>query len=683
MQLWFTGASRSGKTQRLVEFARDCLPQIPAHQHLLLLAANDESKQEIGDRLTLASGGQYPIRAQTPLGFLQSQVHLFYPLIVSSLQLPAISPIRLRPETEQALATELWQPELQNQPWKQFNTTEYRLIRRLLDLIQLAANGQVEISAIPDRLRQGYGDHDLFPQLGAMMERWQQYCLERGLLTYGLASDLFWRCLWPEPSYQDYFQRRYGALIADDADDYPAIAQPLLASFIGHKPTAIAYNPHGQIRLGLSSDPQYILELSECCQVEELPAPPSPLAAAGSNSLVDGIIGTVSDPSNWLELPSTIHEISRHTRGEMLRSVVDTIAASIADRLITPQEIAIIVPGLDNIARYTLTEAFAQRQIPLTALNNQQPLYASPSIRAILTLVALAWPGLGRLVDRNQVAEMLVELSRYRNPANQVVLAIDPVRAGLIADHCYSPNPDQPELRPITDFQRWDRLGAGAAASYQRLCRWLEQVELRDPVRLMDGIMTEFFDRGGLLTADLLAVQRALMETAQHFWQVTQRVNPQADDRTTTSRFILLLRQGTVAANPYPSAQLSTLDRGVTLANIFQYRSSKQFHRWHFWLDVGSDLWAKGGTASLYGSRCFLHHWDGQMFSPEEEDLGDRQRLERVLRDLLQRSGLRPASSPENRLYLCNSELSVSGQEQLGPLLTLQSRVLPDPAWAR
>jgi hypothetical protein len=257
------------------------------------------------------------------------------------------------------------------------------------------------------------------------------------------------------------------------------------------------------------------------------------------------------------------------------------------------------------------------------------------------------------------------------------------VRAGLIADHCYSPNPDRPELRPITDFQRWDRLGAGAAASYQRLCRWLEQVELRDPVRLMDGIMTEFFDRGGLLTADLLAVQRALMETAQHFWQVTQRVNPQADDRTTTSRFILLLRQGTVAANPYPSAQLSTLDRGVTLANIFQYRSSKQFHRWHFWLDVGSDLWAKGGTASLYGSRCFLHHWDGQMFSPEEEDLGDRQRLERVLRDLLQRSGLRPASSPENRLYLCNSELSVSGQEQLGPLLTLQSRVLPDPAWAR
>jgi hypothetical protein len=675
MYFWFTGASRSGKTQRLVEFAQDYLPQLPTHQHLLLLAANDESKQAIGDRITIATGGYYAIRAQTPLGFLQSQVHLFYPLIVSSLQLPAINPIRLRPETEQALATELWQPELQNQPWKQFNTTEYRLIRRLLDLIQLAANGEVEIGAIPDRLRQGYGDHELFPQLGAMIERWQQYCLERGLLTYGLASDLFWRCLWVHPSYQVYFQQRYGALIADDADDYPAIAYPLLASFIGHKPTAIAYNPQGQIRLGLSSDPQYILELSEHCTIEALADARSPLERDGTIDLIDGIIGTVNDPSNWLELPNTIQEISRHTRGEMLRSVVETIAESIGSGQIAPHEIAIIVPGLDNIARYTLTEAFAQRQIPVTALNNQQPLIAAPSVRAILTLVALAWPGLGRLVDRNQVAEMLVELSRYRNADNQIVLAIDPVRAGLIADHCYIPNPDRPELRPISDFQRWDRLGARAAASYQRLCSWLENLTPLDPVRLMDGIITEFFERGSLLTADLLAVQRALMETAQHFWQVTERVDPQADDRTTASRFILLLRQGTVGANPYPSAQLSTLDRGVTLANIFQYRSSKQFHRWHFWLDVGSELWAKGGTASLYGSRCFLRRWDGRMLGLEEEELLDRQRLERVLRDLLQRSS--------DRLYLCNSELAVGGQEQLGPLLTLQSRVLPDPARAR
>jgi hypothetical protein len=670
---WFTGASRSGKTQKLVELATQFLPALPKNQHLLLLAANDESKQEINDRVAIASGGYYPIRAQTPLGFLQSQVHLFYPLIVSSLQLPAINPIRLRPETEQALATELWQPELQTQPWKKFNTTEYRLIRRLLDLIQLAANSQVEISAIPDRLSQGYGEHELFPQLGAMMERWQSYCLERGLLTYGLASDLFWRCLWVYPSYQSYFQQRYGALIADDADDYPAIAYPLLESFIGFKPTAIAYNPHGQIRLGLSSDPQHILKLS--LAPEELPDNRSPLEQDNTVNLIDGVIRTVNDPSNWLELPNSIREISRHTRGEMLRTVVETIAEAIQTKQIQPQEIAIIVPGLDNIARYTLTEAFAQQRISITALNNQQPLYAAPSVRAILTLVALTWPGLGKLLDRDQVAEMLVELSRYRNPENEIALGIDPVRAGLIADHCYSPNPDRPQLQPITDFLRWDRLGARAAASYQKLRSWIEQLELKDPVRLMDSIVAEFFDRGSLLTADLLAAQRALMETAQHFWQVADRVNSQEDERTRTARFILLLRQGTVGANPYPSAQLSNLSRGVTLANIFQYRSSKKCHRWHFWLDVGSDLWAKGGTASLYGSRCFLQDWERQLLSPEEEELLDRQRLERILRDLLQRSN--------ERLYLCNSELSVSGQEQLGPLLTLQSRVLPDVALAR
>jgi hypothetical protein len=669
---WFTGSSRSGKTQRLVDFALEQLPQLAAHQHLLLLSATDENKQDLNDRIATATGGRYPIRAQTPLGFLQSQVYLFYPLIVEQLQLPAINPIRLRPETEQALATQLWQPAMLTLPWQQFGTTEYRFIRRLLDLIQIAANGLTEISMIPDRLQQGLGEQEILPQIGALLTEWQAWCLEKGFLTYGLTSDLFWRCLWTHPTYQQYFQRRYGAVVADDADDYPAIIYPVLESSIGQRPVAIAYNPHGQIRLGLSSDPEYLLQLSHRCQVEVLADRPSPLAEPLNPQLIDGVIATVNDPSNWLELPNSIREISRHTRGEMLRTVVETIADAIQAGQVKPSEIAIIAPGVDNIARYTLIEAFGKRNIPVTALNNQQPLYASPCVRAILTLVALALPGLGRLVDRDRVAEMLVELSRYRTPENRVVTAIDPVRAGLIADHCYSPNPDAPLLQPIEDFMRWDRLGAKATERYQHLRNWLAAMDLTDPVKIMDAAITEFFERGNLLTADLLAVLRALMEAAQHYWQVADRVNPQEEEREIAARFIVLLRQGTVGANPYPSTQLANLQLGVTLANIFQYRSSKQFHPWHFWLDVGSELWAKGGTASLFGSRFFLQNWDGRPIDVEMEERFDRQRLERVLRDLLQRGG--------ERLYLCNSELAVNGQDQLGPLLTLPSRVAPESA---
>jgi hypothetical protein len=85
--VWYTGESRSGKTQQLVATAVDWLPQMAGRQ-LLLLAANDENKRSLHDQIAIATTGRYPIRAQTPLGFLQEQVHLFYPWIAAASHSP-------------------------------------------------------------------------------------------------------------------------------------------------------------------------------------------------------------------------------------------------------------------------------------------------------------------------------------------------------------------------------------------------------------------------------------------------------------------------------------------------------------------------------------------------------------------------------------------------------------------
>jgi hypothetical protein len=680
--LWLTGGSRSGKTQRLVDLASQWLSTAQPSQ-FLLLAANDESKQDFNLRLAVASGGRYPVRVQTPLGFLQDQVYLFYPLICPSLNLPIAVPIRLRPETEQALATQLWQAELSMRSWQQLGVNEYRLVRRLLDLMQLAANAGIDLATIPDRLQLGYGENELFPWMGDLIANWRQWCLERSLLTYGLTSELFWRYLWPHPDYQQYLDGRYGGLVADDADDYPAIIAPVLEKFSqSPRPTAISYNPHGQIRLGLSSDPIYLGQLQRQCQVEQLPATIPAWQVAGDSNLVDAVVATVQDPSNWLELPTSFQQITHRTRGEMLRAVVSTIATAIADQQIAAHEIAIIAPGLDNIARYTLTDALAHHQIPVVSLNNQRPLNSSPSIRSILTLITLIMPGLGRLTHQDEVAEMLVELSRYQSFTG-VALAIDPVRAGLLVDYCYRPDPEQPQLLPLQQFPRWDRLGAQAAASYDQLLAWLtaEQATPSPPLLLFDRIISTFFGRGSLLTADQLAMLRELLETAQHYWLVVERVGIVTENPVRMAQFILMLRQGTVSANPYPAVPLVPSQQGVTLTNIFQYRSSKQCHRWHFWLDIGSPLWAKGGTAALYGAPLFLQDWNQQPLTIADEELADNQRLERVLRDLLCRVG---GEQGDHRLYLCHSDLAVNGQEQVGALLTLHSRVFssPDPVFA-
>lgn len=176
-------------------------------------------------------------------------------------------------------------------------------------------------------------------------------------------------------------------------------------------------------------------------------------------------------------------------------------------------------------------------------------------------------------------------------------------------------------------------------------------------------------DRDSSLPYDQMAALRELLETAQHYWEIDTRLRQTTpriagkEISTTCAEFIHLLRRGTITANPYPLRPIGPTRKAVTLATIFQYRSSRRFHRWHFWLDAGSPLWAKGGAATLFAAPLFLRNRLGEPWTAEDENLLEEERLRKILADLLSRV--------DEKVYLCHSDLAVNGQEQLGRLLPL------------
>ncbi|MGB7519415.1 MAG: recombinase family protein, partial [Spirulinaceae cyanobacterium] len=337
-------------------------------------------------------------------------------------------------------------------------------------------------------------------------------------------------------------------------------------------------------------------------------------------------------------------------------------------------EIALIAPGLDEIARYSLIEMLTSQGIAVEALNEQRPLISFPLIRALLTLLTLIYPHLGRLVDKDAVAEMLVVLSRTQQGEGQLIAAIDPVRAGLLADHCYLPDPRQPHLLAIESFPRWDRLGHQASQAYQNIAQWIETKKsspdqpLPRVIDILDAASKHFLQNAPNLPYNQLAALRELMETAQHYWQVERRLRDnETRDKSypaAIAQFIQLLRRGTITANAYPLRPLKALKQeAITLATIFQYRSSRRSHRWHFWLDASSSLWSKGGAANLFASHLFLRNWERRPLTPQENAQLEEERLVNILKDLLGRV--------DERLILCHSDLAVNGKEQNGPLLGL------------
>jgi hypothetical protein len=733
--LWINGLARSGKTARLVAWlceqqANEALqagvntsispeiqgyipkiahPKLQGESRILVLAANSDNRLAFHDRLTTATKGYFSLQATTPLGFIQDEVLLFFPLLLETLNLKARFPLILRPENEQELATQLWQPQLETTE-QQSPPRVARSVRRLLDLLQLAALGNFSIADIPGILEQGLvardepehpSDFPFIPtQVGAMLEQWQQWCLDRGLLTYGIMTGLYGQHLLPHPVYQAQLTQRYQAVLADDVDDYPAIARILFETLLDQGISgAFTYNPDGAVRLGLGADPQYLAGLAERCQVETLTEHIEP--CLGSD-LGESVVELVMNPVFFASLPESVQSVQTTSRAQSLRRVGEMIVEAVQSGQVAAPEIAVIAPGMDAIARYTLSEILRKHSILAESLHDQRPLASTPMIRALLTLLTLIYPNLGRLVNRDAVAEMLVVLSQrvkqvQGNAEGQLAIAdssllathpslIDPVRAGLLADHCFQPDLDRPQLLPANTFSRWDRLGYQAMATYDEIREWIEQQQAQQaqrlipsPVSLLDRAIQKFFWSGSHLPYDQLSALRELLETAQRYWDVDTRLQqsekqnllhsqPSSPAASSIANFIQLLQSGTVTANPFPVKPIGTDKHAVVLSNVFQYRSSRRTHRWQFWLDAGSPRWLSGVDA-LFGYQFFLQNWSGRPITAEDLMNANEQRLRRILLDLLGRTG--------EKLFLCHSDLATNGQEQLGPLLTLVNTAIP------
>ncbi len=682
---WITGDARTGKTTHLVqafsnwlETAMPSLGVFPPTERpcAIIFAANHSTRRQLTQHLMSAVGGKYPFVVKTPLGFMEDEVKLFSPLWWKKLEFKPKFPLRLRSETEQDLAMKLWHHTWLDQI-RENPRLESRLVRTTLDILQLAGASGTALSDIPPLLMSqlsteekaavgGESDDTIFEVIGTLILQWRDWCLERGLLTYGLMYYLYGQVLLPNPTYQEQLQQRYHAMFADDVDDYPAIAQDLASLFVNspHR-TVFTFNPNGKVRFGLGADPDIWEKLATAC--EQIALSLSPQAETPSD-LAPIVLEMVSDPSSLTALPPSLQHLQTISRSQMLRQTATLIIEALKGQKIIAEDIAIIAPGLDEIARYTLIKLFSQQSIPVSPLNEQRPLIASSLVRALLTLTCLVYPDLGRLINRNAIAEMLVVLTEHTSHS------IDPVRAGLIADHCYQADPTSPRLLELKTYLRWDRIGYEGSTAYSQLLQWIETQKKQhqlgksmDLLRFFNQAIQQFLWKGNNLEVAELSSLRELTETTQHYWEVQRRLQGQEGLKTISltdqiREFIQLLKQGTITANPYPLPAFNqSFTSGITLSNIFQYRSQRISHRWQFWLDIGSPLWSKQGAANLFASSVFIRE--------STPDFEEEIHLKRLLKDLLNRT--------TEKVYLCYSDLAVNGAEQTGILSSLVQVTTP------
>jgi hypothetical protein len=662
--LWFQGESLSGKTGSLIQqfgtwleqddrFAKDSQA---ASQSVLTLSVNSVQRRAFGDRFVQAYKSKFPIVTATPRSFFRDQVILYFPLLIQVLNLSAHFPILLRIENEQELAGQLWAKAIASGKLAMTGLNNQALIRRLLDLYLLAANSGQPLTQIPQILHQGL-ELDC-EAIAETLEQWREYCWQHGFLTYGIIAELYSKYLLPHPFYRKKLLAQVKYLLVDDADEHPAIAYDLSKFLVENGVSAaFSFNPQGSIRSGLGADSECWQELAKECEFIDLNTQnlsAQNLSAQNGSQLrevipqVLALVGESWGYDNGTATYAGIYSIQTLSRSKLLRTVAEEIAKALISGEVKGAEIAVIAPGLDRIAIYTLTEILKVHGIEVLPLEDQSSLSLSSQVRSLLTLLAIIYPNLGELVDRDRVAEMLVALDNR----------IDPVRAGLIADRCFVPGKSQPQLLESQTYHEWHRLGHGTTEAYEQLRHWIaSQTANTSPILTLDRALHKFLMPRSQSYTELKTFE-ALMETAQHYWQIGFRLGWQ--EAEILAKFIQLILAGTVTANPFsPNSPANA----ITLATIYQYRMARSQHKWQFWLDAGSALWLQGGAANLFGAPLFKRNWNGQLWTQDREEKENQVRLQRLLRDLIGRAS--------DRLYLGFSELAISGQMQEGVLLPL------------
>ena len=663
--IWWTGVAGSGKSDRLVQTYVRWVDEGADSRTIFAFSASSELRTQLAAELQAATRNRAIVQAFTPIGFFQREVLLYWPLLQDQLGLLARFPLTIAPENEQELADKLFSSEIEAGQIAVEGFSRERIVRHIIDNLQLAASAGLPVEAIGERLLQSRGEGgsiraEVLAKVGELAERFRTALLSQGLLTYSLMTELYGQHLLPNRLYRQQLLQRCRWAIADDVDEYPALMGALFDLLLHEGvPCQFSFNTEGAVRLGYGADPAALESLSCYCTVNSLEP------TRGLEPECEAMLAVLADPAAaWDEVAaplSNLQLLQTSTRRELLRTVADVAIAAVRDGDVRAEEMAIVGPGLDPVGVYTLRTLLEAADIPVRLLDNSRPLQASPLMRALLTLVALVYPGCGHLLSPEPIAEMLVVASNRQ---------IDPVRAGLLSDSCFVPQVDRPQLLNVGADPRRDRLGAKASAAYQPISRWVQQQQ-QAPLKPLPEFLQEALRQFWLeqeLDLPQVSTYRAAIEAAQRYEAVAQRLGQPPE--TVGRSFYELLASGAVTAKPDVSDLDARLRPGIVLGTIYQYRMARLSHRWQFWLDAGSSLWNSAyssfGSFQLKNPYLFLQEWQGDVWSPERTQQVLDEGLERVLADLTHRCSA--------SIILCHSDLSIAGSEQTGPLLPIVDR---------
>ena len=708
-RLYLVGAARTGKTSRLAARLTQLVESGVRPDRILVLVAQQSAAHRFREALQLVRAPGRP-RGEpditTLYGLANRHVGLFFPLIAraAGFAQAAREPTFINIELAQYLLNQLIQPYVGE--FDDLKLFRPRLLSQILDSMNKAAECGFGLHEIAARLGEAWAGEPRriahYQSAQRMAQLFRQFCLAHSLLDFSLLMDAFGRNLLTTNGYRDYIAARYRHVLVDNIEENPPITHDFVRALLQTCDSAMLVDDEpGGYRLFLGADPLSARVLASQCVIEHAarrvsaPIAPSAIPALASpamfgDALTDQFDGTAlhgeGAPAQAI-VDAIGAPISAKYWIEMVRAVAAQVVAAVKDQGVPPQQVAVIAPFVEDVLRFELVEQLRPHGIGVRTLRPSRPLYDHPAARALVTLAKL----------RHAHWQLPVTSGELARALSVCIDGLDVARAQLLAEAALIVSGKT--LTRVDDQTKWSRIGMRFYARYHALVDGLNasHTSLWPPAQGSASAAPEagllpldlFWQRlfGDVLSRegfglhtdhDAAAACDKLIRSARNFREVLETL-PQADGgaagEATDLAFVSLLAQGLLAAQyAVPSAVNTSAipqENEVLLAPAFAYLTGDNQSQVQFWLDVNSLGWYERIHQPLTHPHVLSRRWQtgaGRKWTDEDEHREQRGMLSRVVRGL--------AARCESRIYVASSQLSISGQENDGPLARAIQRVL-------
>ena len=632
-------------------------------------------------------------------GLAQRLINLFWPVVSEKAGFgePYRLPTFLTLETAQYHLAHLVRPLLLYEGFFESITLEKnRLYSQILDNINKAALVGFPHTEIGERLKSAWigdpGQLSVYEDVQTCVNLFRQFCLQNNYLDYSLQIECFYRYLLPEPIVQQYLQRSYRHIIADNIEEDTPVAHDFIEQWLELFDTSLLiYDWDAGYRSFLGSDPLSGYRLKNYCEDHRV---------FGSNlvssprllGIGEQVFKMLIPDQNFLwqipgndQFPVEFHkdqveflkvaeigekaepviefEIQRYFT-EMLDWVAGRIANLILDHKVPLNEIVVLAPYLPDALRFSLQNRLNASGIPVRSHRPSRSLRDEPATRCLLTLCALANPEWGFVPERSDVV----------NAFMQAIGGLDLVRAQLLANIVYRMQEGKPVLGSFEIIQPeiQARITYVFGERFELLRKWL--VASHENPQELDHFISRLFGEilsqlgfGFHANLDAGVITANLIESIQKFrWALKDQLLEEG--RSSGQEYYQTVHDGLVAAQ-YLSRWMDQPEEGVLIAPAFSFLLANQPVDFQFWLDISSRGWHERLDQPLTHPYVLSRSWEiGRPWSDVDEIQAGEFQLARLVLGLIRRC--------KKKVILGISEIDDQGYEERGLFLRIIQTML-------